>query len=110
MNIRLVSPVRADETSLLSALVFWQLPAILFTTAVFLLGLIARRVIFAALLMLIGMAAYVPMGIVIAAQVSETPAVGFPTLLVISIVELVAGAIFLNTAWKRWAKLEVATL
>ena len=86
------------------------LSAILFATAVFLLGLIARRVIFAALLMLIGMAAYVPMKIVIAAQVSETPAVGFPTLLVISIVEFIAGAIFLNTAWKRWAKLEVATL
>lgn len=79
----------------------------------FLLGLIARRVIFVALLMLLGMAAYVPMGIAITAQVSETPAVGFlsfPTLLVISIVELVAGAIILNTAWKRWAKLEVATL
>ncbi|MEP3478156.1 MAG: hypothetical protein ABJZ55_02805 [Fuerstiella sp.] len=89
------------------------LSAIVFATAAFLLGLIAQRIIFAALLVLIGLAAYVPMGIIMAAQVSETPALdfpSFPTLLVISIIEFVAGAIILNTAWKRWAKLEVATL
>lgn len=87
--------------------------AILFATASFLLGLIARRVVFAASLILIGLLAYVPMGIIMAAQVSDASALdlfSFPTLLVISLVEFVVGAITLNTAWKSWARLEVAAL
>lgn len=89
------------------------LSAIVFATALFLTGLICQQVILAAVLIIIGLLAYVPMGIITAAQTNTAVAIDFPsfsTLLVVIMIELVVGAVMLNFAWKRWARLEVATL
>lgn len=89
------------------------LAAILFATGAFLTGLICRRLIFAAPLILIGLLAYVPVGLITIAQTSESTAVdlpSFPTLLIIIVVEFVVGGIILKAAWNRWARLELADL